>query len=363
MRRFGRWPLAVLMGAAAAFALGVLWRRSWDALGQPAYDIYGFFYPNQVYGWQSLREGAGLLWNRYQDCGQPFFGMSQVGFLYPVNVVFAVLDREPALLVSAFINLVIAGVGTFLLGRSLSLSALAALSAALAFQLGWVATWLASWSPIHIAALAWMPIGLWRTEHLIDNPSGRQVIALGAVLTVAHLPGFYQTGFFLYQLIMLRVAWACITRRTRQPLRLLSLTLAALALPLLLGAVQLWPSIEVALHSLRGFTVEPREVGGGFSWGQLGTSLTTQVVYAGNGVVVLLALVALVPTGARAQWDSVIFYWAVAVIYFVLRLGPGSPLYDLYERLPLGSAFRGAWRLIWVTNLAMAVLAGWGTEV
>jgi hypothetical protein len=316
-----------------------------------------------VYGWHSVREGAGLLWNRYQDCGQPFFAMSQVGFLYPVNAVFAVLEREPALLVSAFINLVIAGVGTFLLGRSLGLSALPALSAALAFQLGWVATWLASWSPIHIASLAWMPIGLWRAERLTADPNGKQAIALGAVLTVAHLPGFYQTGFFLYQLIMLRVAWACITRRPRQPLRLLSLALAALALPLLLGAVQLWPSIEVALHSLRGLSLDPREIGGGFSWDHFSTGLATQVIYAGNAVVVLLALVALVPIGSPAQWDSVIFYWAVAVIYFVLSLGPGSPLYDLYERLPLGGAFRGAWRLVWVTNLAMAILAGWGAEV
>jgi hypothetical protein len=363
MKRVDHWPLAVLIVAAGAFTFAVLWRRSLDGLGQPSLDTYGFFYPNQVYAWRSVREGAGLLWNRYQDCGQPFFAMSQVGLLYPVNIVFALFDREPALLASALINLSIAGAGTFLLARALGLSRVPALCAALAFQLGWVATWLASWSPIHIAALAWMPVALWRTERLIAAPDVKRTILLGVVLTVALLPGFYQIGFYIYQLIALRVLWACVVGRAARPARLTGLVALALIVPLLLGAVQLLPSIEVARHSLRGLQVSARDIGGGFSWANLTASLTSQVVSAGSAVVVLLAVLALVPVGERAQWDSVGFYWPVAALYFVLSLGPGSGLYELYARLPFGGAFRGAWRLVWVTNLAIAILAGWGAEL
>jgi hypothetical protein len=389
MQRVDRWPLAVLVVTAAAFVAGVLWRRSLHDLGQPSYDIYGFFYPNQVYAWRSLREGVGLLWNRYQDCGAPFFAMSQVGLLYPVNLLFAVLDREPALLASALVNLSIAGAGTFLLGRRLGLHPLPALCAALAFQLGWVATWLASWSPIHIAALAWLPVALWRTEVLLRRPSVRAAIALAAALALAHLPGFYQTGFYIYQLIALRVAWACLVQRCEQPRRLLALALGGLGAPFLLDAVQVLPALEVAHQSLRGLQLEARDVGGGFSWPHLAEALTTQVVFPGNVALVLLAVVALVPAGERISYllsrishldarppeirdtryeipaparHIVSFYWIVALVYFVLSLGPGSPLYDLYELLPLGSAFRGAWRLGWVTNFALAMLAGWGAE-
>jgi Bacterial membrane protein YfhO len=391
MKRVDRWPLGVLVVTAAAFVFAVLWRRSLDGLGQPSYDIYGFFYPNQAYAWRSLRTGTSLLWNPYQACGAPFFAMSQVGLLYPPNLLFAIFDREPALLASGLVNLSITGAGTFLLGRGLGLSPLPALCAAFAFQLGWVATWLASWSPIHIAALAWLPVALWRTELLIRRPTGRRAIGLAAVLALAHLPGFYQTGFYVYQLIALRVAWACLVQRADRPLRLIALALVGLAVPFLLDAVQVLPAIEVTRQSLRGVQLEARDVGGGFSWAHLADALTSQVVFPGNTAIVLLAVVALVPAGEdsrhlvariaslaglrkpmrRATSDQrrgppkhiVSFYWVVALVYFLLSLGPGSPLYDLYERLPLGSAFRGAWRLGWVTNFALAVLAGWGAEV
>ena len=56
------------------------------------------------------------------------------------------------------------------------------------------------------------------------------------------------------------------------------------------------------------------------------------------------------------------FWWAVAAGYVVLSLGPGSFFFALYERLPLGSAFRGSARLLWVVALALAMAAALGAE-
>jgi hypothetical protein len=134
-------------------------------------------------------------------------------------------------------------------------------------------------------------------------------------------------------------------------------------LPLFLGAVQLFPSIEVARQSLRGLHVPLDQIGTGFSWPHLADSLTSRFVFSGYAIVVLLALLAVLPVGPASRWDSVAFYWLIAVVYFVLGLGPGSLLYDVYERLPFGSAFRDATRLQWVTSFAVAVLSGWGAEV
>jgi hypothetical protein len=361
-QRVDRLPVAVLIASAAAFTFGVLWWRSWHDPGPPSYDIYGFFYPNQVYAWRSVRAGSGLLWNPYQDCGQPFFAMSQVGLLYPVNVVFALLEREPALLASVLLNLSIAGIGTLLLGGALGLGAVPALCGALAFQLGWVTTWLASWSPIHVAAFAWLPVALWRTERLLETPDPRRAVALAAVLALQHLPGFFQIGFFTYQLVALRVAWACVAR-AEHPRRVLACLALALVLSVLLPAVQLLPALEVARESVRTLQLDPNEIGPSFSWSRLVSSLTSQTIYPGYAVIVLLALAALLALRSAVRREAVAFYWFVAVVYFVLGLGPGSPLYDLYARLPLGNAFRGAGRLQWVTSFALAVLAGWGAEV
>jgi hypothetical protein len=239
---------------------------------------------------------------------------------------------------------------------------LAATCAALALELGWVAGWLASWSPIHIASFAWMPVALWRTERLIERPGTRTVTALAVALTLQNLPGFFQLGFFTCQVIALRVLWACMTRAGVQRGKLVGATGIALLLPLGLGAVQLFPSIEVALQSLRGFQLSPDLLGPPFSWGHLVETLRANFIYPGYAIVLLLAFASVVRAGPSTRRESVAFYWAIALLYFVLSLGPGSLPYDLYERLPFGRAFRDPRRLVWVTNVALAVLAGWGAQ-
>ena len=87
---------AILVAAAAYYPLTVIRPGAELGYGIGAYDIYAYFYPNVRYALDSLARGDGLLWNPFQDCGQPFFAFSITGLLYPVNWVFAVLSREAA---------------------------------------------------------------------------------------------------------------------------------------------------------------------------------------------------------------------------------------------------------------------------
>src|SRR5262245_66579452 len=93
------------------------------------------FYPTILHARESLARGAGLLWNPYQACGEPFLADTQVGLFYPVNLVFFLLPREAAAQASILLNLVIAGAGAWALGRVIGLGRAAALCAAVAFQL------------------------------------------------------------------------------------------------------------------------------------------------------------------------------------------------------------------------------------
>ena len=83
-------------------------------LGQgffPAQDLYDF-YPKMLYALASLHDGGrGLLWNPFQNCGQPFFGISQTGLLYPPYLVFLLFDPSRALTVLLWLHLVIGGGG------------------------------------------------------------------------------------------------------------------------------------------------------------------------------------------------------------------------------------------------------------
>jgi hypothetical protein len=356
-----RLCLALLLLTAIYYAVGVLWRQS--AQGHtyyPAYDFYALFYPNLVYAWRSLREGSGLLWNPYQACGQPFFANSQVGLLYPTNILFLLLERENALIANIVVHLSIAGGGVLLLGRSLGLGVPAALCAALAFQLNWATLFLAT-APIHMNSFAWLPVAMWRAERVVQQPRIGSAVALGLVLTLQILPGFYQIGFYTYQIIALRIVWAMVTRQTTHPLRVLSVTSVGLLLPLFLAAIQLVPSIELARASIRTIALNAFDFGKAFTWRHLPARLMTDVTYPGSLVTLVFASLALIAPRRHRPW-GVAFFAMVAAVYFILGLGPGTVLYDLYEQLPFGKAFRVASRLRWITSFAMAMLVGLAAE-
>jgi hypothetical protein len=350
----------VLVLSAVAVAVGVARARAAGA-GIVAYDFYGQFYPWVLQAQRGLAGGGGMLWNPYQECGQPLFANIQTGFLNPVNAVFWIFPREPAALLCIVLNLSIAGAGTFALGRAIGLTPIAALCGALAFQLGWAATTLATWSPTHLGTLVWLPVVMWRCERLVRAPRVRQGILMGLALTAQLLAGFPQILVFTYQLVALRIGWALVLRQAPRVARLLGAAAIGVLVPPLLAAVQLLPALEVARRSLWGSALPAEQLGSTFSWSQLGSGLASDVVIGGQPLLIALVAGALIGTRSRHRSD-VVFYVLVACVSFVLSLGPGSLLYWLYEHLPLASAFRGSARLRWVTSFALAMLVGLASD-
>lgn len=358
------WPALVLTAAAVYFAVGVLWLRARRGAGIPSFDLYTSYYPNIHYALHSLREGGGLLWNPFQNCGQPFYGDSLTGLLYPVNVVFALLDREAAVVASVIVNLLIGGIGTFLLCREMHLATLAALCGALAFQLGGTAAMLAAWMPTIIAVYAWIPVSMWRMERVLKQPSVANGVWLGVVLTLQLLPGYPQPLLFTYQLIGLRVAWAAIGRQLRRPFAVAAVIALGCALPLFLGAVQLLPWIEVARASLRPSRLGPAEIGLSYTWATIRTSLRDYRTnaYPSNVVTLAGAMLCIPAICGRRRGNLALFYFGLVVLYAFLSLGPNGPLFEWYAKLPMGSTFRMPIRFLWVSGYALAVLTGFGVD-
>jgi hypothetical protein len=157
--------VGVALGAAA-------WIMSFRLQLGPslANDPHAYFYPKMLYAIASLRDGGrGLLWNPFQNCGEPFFGTSQTGLLYPPQLLFLVLDPALALRAVLFVQLAIGGIGTFLLCRELGARPLAALAGALAFEMGNAMVALTISSPTHSAPYAWMPAALYCCDALLPR--------------------------------------------------------------------------------------------------------------------------------------------------------------------------------------------------
>lgn len=346
----------MLVLTAAYVAFGLFTLRAARGLGVPTNDFYGMFYPTIVHARASLLHGGGLLWNPYQACGTPFLADSQVGLFYPLNLVFFVLDREAAFQLSVWLNLLVAGGGAFLLARTMGLGAPAALAAAIAFQLGKLGVDLASWSPIHVGTYAWMPLALWAAERLVRTSSARGAMLLGVVLTLQLLPGYLPLFYFTCQMVALRVLWALVTREAARPLALAAAAAVGLLIPPLLAAIQVFPSLEMASVSVRTRPLPAWQVGQGPNVFRGIGSLADGYVVVGFAALALLSL------GRPGRRRQVAFYALVAVGYLLLSLGPGTPLFDLYARLPLGTAFRFSDRLRWVTSFALAMLVGFGVD-
>ena len=95
-------------------------------------DLFLYFYPYWHAAAERLRAGSIPLWNPNLFMGAPFLANSQAGVLYPLNwPLWLLLPTPYAVSASILLHLVIAGWGTYRLGKRML-----GLGDAAAFQIG-----------------------------------------------------------------------------------------------------------------------------------------------------------------------------------------------------------------------------------
>lgn len=351
--------LLLAVGAAAFYVVGS--RLGERAGGWPAFDVYGYFYPNILYALGSLSAGHGLLWNPYQNCGQPFFAISSVGLLYPPNALFLLLEPSTALRAVLWSNLVVGGLGAWALARELGLDRPAALAGSLAFMLGGTTVGLTVWTPTVQGAYVWMPAALLFCERLVRTGRLREGLWLGVVLAMALLPGHPQFVVFSCALVCLRLAWSLGDSSERRHSGPAAGGIAlALLLMLLLTAVQYLPAVEVAAESVRGAAGPEIPPGGRMTLHGLGLGVRLHSVLAPFTVVP--GFVAGAALANRKRRRAAWFYTLAAGLFLVLAFGEVTPLGRLYAATPLGGAFRMPMRFAYVTGFCLSVLMGIAAE-
>jgi hypothetical protein len=351
--------LLVVVLLAGVYLLAV--RQHEQAEGLPHFDTYAYFVPNARYALDALRQGHGLLWNRLQSCGEPFFALAPTGLLYPPHWLLLVLDVHAVLRVLFFLHLVVAGAGMYALGRVVGYGAAGALTGAIAFELGANTIWTAYWSPTILAAYAWMPAALALAERLVRRPTLPATLALAAALALQLLVGYPQLSLFTYQLIALRLAWEAVTRwRASLPRAAVAVAVAAALAPLLC-AVQFVPSLEAAAESIRGRSLTLAEIRPAhvtLTWVQFRDWVGKRYAYGALFTCTALLVAGLAGLGRRRR--VTLFYLLAGAVYFALAFD--TPLFHLYRRLPAGSTFREPHRFLWVTAVVGCVVVAAGAD-
>jgi hypothetical protein len=364
MLRSWSWLAFGVALIAALYFVGLVWIGT--TAGTRPYDIYGYYSPNLSYFLQRLAHGgSGLLWNPFQNCGQPFFGIGSTGVLSPTNLFALFLSTDNALSAVTVMNLTIAGVSAYALARELGIGRIGALCGALAFELGNTSIDLNTWVPMNGGAYVWLPAMMLGCERVLRAPSLRRGLQLAAIVALALLPGSPQPVLYAYQLIALRLLWVIGGREVVRLRATLGALAVGLVLPPLLVAVQFFPAIEMARLSVRNAPLSLSDLAGLTGrfpdWAGMREAVGRRQEI-NNPFLLLPFVVASWSLVASATRRQALFYLTAGLIFFALGFGTNGPLYDWYLRLPFGRTFREPARFLWVTGFCLAMLTALGLE-
>lgn len=359
------------LGVGAAHVLTVAWLFG-PALfqGHLLYfrDLSMHYAPQYAWVADSLQQGVWPLWNPRSNAGEPLLPV------YPIDLLLLLLGGPRAPLGwGAALHLLVALVGASALGRRMGLSPVAAWVAGAVWGLGGV--FLSTFNLVQLSqAAAWEPVVLWALLGAVSRPTGRrlallsalvalQVSTLGAevVLQTAVVGGVLTLGPRLWR-----------DRRALVRLLLAGGLAALLAAPAVLGVWSLVAGtardrgfsmsealtfsvhpVALAEMALPRFLGEPHAFSDRDYWGR---------AYFPNGypyfVTLYLGLPALLlaSRARRGRWRL----WLLVFGGLLASLGRYGPLGLLDGDLTL--PFRGPQKLLLTSQLALALLAGFGLD-
>ncbi len=215
------------------------------------------------------------LWDPYLFTGHPFLANGQHSALYPLTWVFLALPIPRAFGVFIVLQLGLAGIWMYVLGRVIKAGPLGSLVAGIVFQFsGFMVVSVVH--PMIVAGASWLPLLLALVECTIGRRrfwvQERAVLPwalLGAIaLGLQTLAGHPETTYFVLLVVVGFAGWRLIHGSLTSPKSLwrsevLPPTLGIaliVSLGLVLGAVQLLPFYEVARDSFRQGAVTLQQV-------------------------------------------------------------------------------------------------------
>lgn len=264
------------------------------------YDVAGYHYPLSDFIAWSLREFHQLpWWNPFSYMGQPFYGNSQAAIFYPPTLLMIALGniflgRFPFYLLELqlALHVVLAGIGSYLLIRSLKASFWSSLAGGTIYCVG---AFFASQTQ-HlgvISAAAWLPWFMLALCRLEERRDLKSMAIAGLCLALMILPGFpagYLPAFIFGPLFYGFWMWQ---RRphaeVKSYLRPLGLILGVFTCGILVSAVSWLPAYGISRVSAatqrptaQATNGYPVEAATSFFWPNLFGQLGTESRASGN---------------------------------------------------------------------------------
>jgi hypothetical protein len=322
------------------------------------YDTLLAYYPQIFIARQMIESGNLPLWNPDYLSGIPFLAATPwLGFFYPFYVLFYVADPLQAFGYVSFVQLLLGGVFMYLYLRSIECSRPAALVGSVSFELGGFLLGNLTWLP-RVSVVIWTPLMFLCVEKLLQER--RWIYALLGAYTVAMSILAGNIAVTIY--VILALGLYCVVRLgavlrdegVKVAMRYALLVVISVSTGILLSAVQLVPTYEVAQFASRVHVPYDERIESGRSFLALGTMVVPDIfgnpvdrswgrnVFAKNipgtygetsmyiGIVPLFLVIwALI----RRRHKYTIFFASLAILSFCMFLD--TPLFRLLYDFPL----------------------------
>ena len=243
------WIIAAVLGLALSLTV---WWGLVQGGGMNGGDTFPYFVPQKLVLADAFANGEIPLWHSLTGLGYPLLAESQAGVFYPPNqILYRITDVNTAYNSFLILHYWLAFVFAWRFCRCQAASNAASWFAASIFVYGWFPARVSlEWS---IVGGVWLPLSLWLTDRLIEQPNRRRMAVLSLALGTQLLAGHFALAFITQLTILSYGAlklWFGEDGRSRT-LPLTLLTSSAIALSLCVAAVQLAPTYELKRSSQR----------------------------------------------------------------------------------------------------------------
>ena len=386
-------PRLAGLWSALAYALATLWLGAPALAGQFLINIrsdqYLAGYAFREFAAHALRTtGAFPMWNPYIYGGLPYVAAMHGDIFYPTFLLRMIMPTDVAMTVGFMLHIFLAGLFTYYFLRAWGLGFYPSLIGGLAYMMGGpIASYV---SPGHDGKLfvsALTPLALWMLIRGIRDGRlyafGVFALTVGLAVLSPH-PQLLQYFLLLSGVFALFLAFSAGDDGVALPRNMafarLGLSAAAVAVGMLMGAVQYLPVMEYVPWS-------PRAGGKGYDyattysfpleellntyvpqfsgildayWGRNGIHLHSE--YLGVSVLILAALGFGAVRMTRHRTFSR-FWLGTMLVALLWALGNSTPFFHLvYAIVPGTKFFRAPSTIIYIVGLSIAVFAALGVE-
>ena len=369
-------PLAVLVAVCSLALLAPLLGPLISGRVFVYNDLAWFHLPLRYLYQQALHAGDTVLWTPSIFAGFYLHGEGQIGLFHPFHqLLYRVLPLAAAFDLELVTSYPVAFGGTFWFLRRLRFSRAAALFGAMLFAFS-------GFNLLHhhhmnmVAVVAHMPWLLATADVLIvdERKQARafafagMALVLGSELLLGFPQGVWWNAIALGAFVVFRTAE---TQRWRR----LPLCAAAVAIGVLLGGIQLLPTVDAVAHSMRmdvtpefslTFSLHPFNLfqlwspyffqRGAYSAGEA-TLFHEFGIYSGSILQVALVWVWIRRNALRERRALITAATVFAGICLLLALGRYGGIAVVLTQLPIFESLRGSVRYIVLVQFTLAILA------